>query len=212
METGPEYRQEHQLDDGTTILVRHIQPDDAPELKRGFERLSPESRFRRFLFGITALTDQQLRYLTHVDGVDHVAVVATTPPPGDAGGEPIGLGVARFVRLAEDPGVAEAAITVADEWQGKGIGRILALTLARAAQERAVKRFRGEILADNEVVKGLLEDVGAVVREEQGAVVFEVELTETPFEPGSPLDVVTRKLLRAASTVLAGLFRGMKRD
>lgn len=209
MDTGPDFHEERALNDGTLVALRHIRPEDAAELKRGFDHLSPASRHRRFLgAALTSLSDEQLRYLTNVDQDRHVAIVAETVPAD--GSAPVGLGVARYVREADDPAVAEVAITVADEWQGKGLGRILALTLARAAHERGVQRFRGEVLADNAAIRGLLADVGAVFHEEPEGVVFDVELTNARFEPGGRLDVVARKMLRAAATFLAGLFGGFR--
>ena len=202
METGPDFREEHALADGTRVALRHIRPDDAAELKRAFERLSPESRYRRFFGPAPALTDEQLKYLTCVDGKDHVAIVAETP-------EGTGLGVARFVRSPDEPEVAEAAITVIDPVQGKGLGYLLSRAIARAAIERGVKRFRGRILADNPSVRQLLSEVGARMgKPEEGGVVFEVELVPTPFTPGSPLDMITRRFLRAAATALPAVFRG----
>ncbi|HEY6910103.1 MAG TPA: GNAT family N-acetyltransferase [Myxococcales bacterium] len=205
MDTGPDFREEHLLRDGTQVTLRHIRPDDAAELRRGLMRLSPESRYRRFLSLVSELTDEQVKYLTCVDGKDHVAIVAATRVPGVEG--EVGLGVARFVRLRGDPEVAEAAITVVDDAQGKGLGRILALALARAAYERGVRRFRGRVLADNSAVRQLLEDVGAVMgKPEQGGVVFDVELTPTPFTPGSRLDLIARRVLHAAADALVGVF------
>src|SRR5512140_538827 len=205
MDTGPDFREDHLLRDGTQVTLRHIRPDDAAELKRGLMRLSPGSRYRRFLGLVSELTDEQVKYLTCVDGRDHVAIVAVTQVPGVEGD--VGLGVARFVRLPEDPEVAEAAITVVDDAQGKGLGRILALTLARAAHERGVRRFRGRVLAENAAVQQLLADVGAAMgKPEQGGVVFDVELTPTPFTPGSRLDVIARRVLHAAADALVGLF------
>lgn len=213
MQTGPEFCEEHTLRDGTRVTFRHIRPEDSAELERGFQRLSAESRHRRFLGALTSLTEEQLRYLTCVDGQNHVAIVAVLRTPGVEGEQ--GLGVARFVRAADDPTVAEAAITVTDEMQGKGLGRLLGLTLARAAAERGVKCFRGEILGDNAAVQALLTDVGAAVHKEPGAVQFDVSIEgaeslppgDAPGEPPSRLDVAARKLLRAAATFLAGLFR-----
>ncbi|HEY6910671.1 MAG TPA: hypothetical protein VI356_14935, partial [Myxococcales bacterium] len=129
MDTGPDFREDHVLRDGTQVTLRHIRPDDAAELKRGLERLSPASRYRRFLSLVSELTDEQVKYLTCVDGQDHVAIVAATRVPGVEG--EVGLGVARVVRVPGNPEVAEAAITVVDDAQGKGLGRILALALAR---------------------------------------------------------------------------------
>jgi RimJ/RimL family protein N-acetyltransferase len=200
--TGPDFREEHELRDGSRIYVRHIRPEDAIELKRGFERLSPTSRYRRFLAGVSSLTEAQLHYLTHVDGEDHVALVATMPD----GEREIGLGVARFVRVTDEPHVAEAAITVPDDVHRRGIGKLLAMTLARAALERGIDRFRGEILADNAAARQLLEEVGAtIVRDADGNLVFDVALT--PQEEKPPQELVARRLLEAASTFVFAALR-----
>ena len=202
MDTGPGFREEHALADGTKVTLRHIRPADADELRRGLERLSPESRYRRFLAPMTELSDAYVDYLTRVDGQDHVAIVGVTQLPGVPGD--VGLGVARFVRVAGEPEVAEAAITVVDDAQGKGLGRLLAIALARAAHERGVRRFRGRTLADNPLAHQLLADVGATMGQPQdGGMVFEVELAPTPFTLGSPTDVIARRLLRAAATALS---------
>lgn len=197
------FSEEHALRDGTHVRLRHIRPEDASELKRGLERLSPESRYRRFLGSVGVLSDELIHYLTNVDGHDHVAIVATRPRVD--GGED-GLGVARFIRVEGEPTVAEPAITVLDDEQHKGIGHLLALTLARAARERGITHFRGEILADNGAIRDLLGNVGAEFRTtETGRVVFDVALDREP--PPDPAHSPARRLLAAASTWLAGLFR-----
>ena len=202
--TGPDLHEEHVLDDGTPVTLRNIRPSDAAELRRGFERLSPGSRYRRFLASRNTLSDETLRYLTCVDGHDHGAIVAITRA---ADGTEVGLGIARFIRMADDPEVAEAALTVIDDAQGKGLGRILALALARAASAQGIARFRGEILAANEPVQQLLDEAGAVVRPSgDGSLVFDVELD--PPEP-QRLEHTARRLLRAAASQVLGLFRGL---
>lgn len=196
-----EFREQHVLPDGTRITLRFIRPDDADELRRCFARLSPRSRYQRFLGGVATLTDDMVHYLTSVDGKDHVAIVATTDSH-DLKSE-IGLGVARFVRSTDDPTVAEAAVTVIDDAQGKGVGRLLLRALAHLALERGVRVFRGEVLAENTRMRHLLGEVGARVREAEGQTfVFDVplqgpaELVEK--EPEHPL----RRLLRAAAESL----------
>ena len=57
MRTGPDFREAHVLGDGTRVVLRHIRPDDVAELRRSFDRLSPESRYRRFFGGIAQLSD-----------------------------------------------------------------------------------------------------------------------------------------------------------
>jgi len=209
MQTGPDFREDHTLDDGTVVTLRHIRPEDAAELKRGFDKLSPASRYRRFLGGVRSLSDENIRYLTQVDGQDHVAIVAVTRAPGtDA---ETGLGIGRFIRTADDPTVAEAALTVIDDAQGRGIGHLLGLALGRAALERGVRRFRGEILANNEPVRELLEELGAAVhRATDRSLVFDVELGPAEsLEVSDRFESVGRRLLRAASSHLVGLIRGL---
>ena len=191
METGPTFREEHALRDGTKIVLRHIQPADAPELRRGFLALSPESRYRRFFGAITDLDDAALAYLTNVDGKDHVAIVATTESLDLK--EERGIGVARFIRSEKDPAAAEAAITVVDDMQQKGVGTLLARALARAARERGIDRFRCEVLQSNDAVVRALCEVGAKdVERSDGTLVLDVPV---PVENES----IVRRTLRLAA-------------
>jgi RimJ/RimL family protein N-acetyltransferase len=202
--TGPDFREEHTLADGTRVVLRHVRPGDAPELRAAFERLSPESRYRRFFGGLTHLSDATLKYLTEVDGRDHVAIVATCESP-DLKTER-GLGVARFVRLHGEPTVAEAAVTVVDDAQRHGLGRILAMTLAEAAHERGVHTFRAEVLADNEPMCAIMREVGATERGlDVGVITYDVALDSIfpTHAQGGPID----RLLRAAASSMAVLLR-----
>ncbi len=202
MRTGPSFREEHVLRDGTKVVLRHIRPVDADELVKGFEHLSPESRFFRFFHGVTRLSPAQLHYLTEVDGVDHVAIVA-----GDET-EQHGFGVARFIRDKADPTAAEAAITVVDAMQGKGVGSLLGATIARAALERGVQRFRGEILTANDKMRELLAAAGARVSQtDQGEARFEIELAHLPLEDEARLAFI-RNLLRSIKHLIASLTPG----
>src|SRR5438093_9709510 len=94
------------LRDGTPVVIRPVFPEDRDRLREGMHRLSPQSRHRRFGATVSDLTEDQLRYLTEIDHTNHMAWIALDPT---VPGEP-GLGVARFVRLAQEPGVAEAAV------------------------------------------------------------------------------------------------------
>ncbi|MCC6644083.1 MAG: GNAT family N-acetyltransferase [Polyangiaceae bacterium] len=202
MKVDDSYRETHALADGTRVTLRLLQPSDAEDLRRGFRALSPRSRYRRFLSEAAELTDEQVRYLTETDGVNHVAIVATTESL-DLKSE-LGLGVARFVRLRDAPEVAEAAVTVVDEAQGRGIGRLLLALLARAARERGVRTLRAEVLAANPPVREILREVGAVVRSDDG-----VTLTaDVPLAPEAGHDESpARRLLRAVAASLASLGR-----
>lgn len=171
---------ESHLPDGRRILFRPIEPGDKDLLAAGFERLSPESRYRRFFRSIDHLSPAQLRYLTEVDGVDHVAWVALLP---DAPSEEEGAGVARWVRLPAEPEAAEAAVTVVDSLHGMGIGTTLLHILAREAVARGVRCFKAWVLGDNQTIQGLLKDMGARPgRWEAGTLEMTVPLPEDADE------------------------------
>jgi RimJ/RimL family protein N-acetyltransferase len=145
------------LADGSLVRIRPIQASD----KFLFERsrvagsFSDETMHRRFLSPKPGFSRSELRYLTEVDGHDHVAFVAVKAhAPGEL------VAVARFVRLHDDPSTAEAAIVVADEKQGKGLGRMLALMLADAAREVGVERIQGTMLSDNPAAYRLMRAIG----------------------------------------------------
>ncbi|HEV3228223.1 MAG TPA: GNAT family N-acetyltransferase [Solirubrobacteraceae bacterium] len=132
------------LADGTRVVIRAIRADDKSLLERGLARLSPESSRRRFLVVKSHFTKRELSYLTEVDGERHVAFVAVFAE------HPQTLaGVGRFVRLAEDPSVADVAVVVADELQHLGLGTRLGLLLADRARALGVQRFSATMLSDN---------------------------------------------------------------
>lgn len=196
--TSESFREEHVLADGTRVTLRFIRPEDADELRRAFSKLSVRSRYQRFFAVIPALSEEMIRYLTQVDGDHHVAIVATTDSH-DLKSE-IGLGVARYVRLEGEPEVAEAAVTVVDDAQNKGLGHLLVRALARVARERGVHSFRGTVLAENLRMRHMLAEVGAKLHPDDGStLIFDVPLEWPPEkEAEHPL----RRLLRAAAESL----------
>ena len=149
---------ESRLVDGTRVLFRPIRADDKERLQKGLQRLSPEARYMRFFRHVDRFTDEELRYLTEIDMVDHVAWVAALP---DEPGAP-GVGVARWIRMEADAAVAEGAVTVIDDYQGKGIGSTLLYLAARSALERGVRAFRVYTLGDNHRVMEILDSLGAL--------------------------------------------------
>jgi RimJ/RimL family protein N-acetyltransferase len=130
--------------DGTQLYVRHVVPGDKEIIGKAWLHLSEESQRRRFLAPKPVLSKRDLRYLTEIDGHDHVALIALRL------NEPKRLvAVARYVRLRDDPETAEVAVTVADAMQGKGVGKQLGVLLADEARGRGVQRFSASILTDN---------------------------------------------------------------
>jgi RimJ/RimL family protein N-acetyltransferase len=142
------------LRDGRTIIVRPIEPADAPLLAAAYERLSEESRRRRFVVAPARLSDEDLRYLTDVDGTRHDALVALDPETGDL------LGEARYVREVGKTDTAEVAAFVVDDWQNRGIATTLLMELTRRARARGLTRYKAIVAADHRVVLEALAKLG----------------------------------------------------
>jgi hypothetical protein len=186
-----DYREKVTLGDGTQVLLRTLRPEDKELLLRGFETLSPQSRYLRFLTSKPTLTDEELEKLTRVDGVTHFALAAISLDPT----RPTeGLGVARFVRLEEDPTTAEAAITVVDRAQCLGLGSLLMLRLSAAAKERGVLRFTCEFFSTNTRIRHMLESFAAGgVFEYDGGDLMRAELPVPDVSPTGGPSAVPRK-------------------
>lgn len=183
-----DYLERVTLRDGTPVLLRLIAPEDKEMLRKGFEGWSPESRYARFLVPKQRLTDEELAYLTEVDQEDHFALGALRE--GGAGdGKPHGLGIARFIRLPEvvgEPVTAEAAIAVADEAQGLGLGKILFQRLVSAATERGIERFRCEVLGNNQSMKMLIDALAPEHTTEVSTGVMSIDFPLPGVVPGEP--------------------------
>jgi acetyltransferase len=163
------------LPDGRVVVIRSIRPDDVERLRAAHGRLSPLTRYRRFMTSKPYLSAADATYLADIDGRSHYALVATFAEQEGDEGAPI-IAVARFVRSAGDTAVAEFAIVVGDDWQGAGIGRELMGRLVDAAVTRGVRRFQAMMLADNVAIQRLAERfaAGPLRRLRRGST-FEVE-------------------------------------
>lgn len=194
----PEYVEHAVLSDGTPVMLRLLRASDKELLRAGFEQLSPESRYSRFLAPKSALSDEELRYLTEIDQESHFALGAV------ADGEPHrGFGIARFIKL-DEPGTAEAAVTVVDDMQNKGLGKLLFLRLCAAAAERGVDRFRCEVLGSNRTMTALLAHIAPerTIDVEHGVMRFDLPVPPVPpdlpiTEPSPPSAMY--RLFRAAA-------------
>jgi GNAT superfamily N-acetyltransferase len=149
------------LRDGSRVLVRAVRPDDRDLFVAGFQHLSPESRHRRFLFYKKSLGDRELDFFTNVDHHDHEAIGAIDLETGE------GVGVARMIR-EEDPEAAEAAVTVVDNWQGRGLGSLLLERLSERAREVGVRRFTATLLTSNKAMLAAFNHLGCVRKHSGG--------------------------------------------
>jgi GNAT superfamily N-acetyltransferase len=177
------------LRDGSRVRIRQGRSSDEELLLRGFARLSPESRYRRFLAPTPELTGQMVRRLTEIDHHEHEAMIALDDRTGE------GVGVARYVRDPERPDTAEVAVTVIDDWQGRGLGTLLLDVISARAREEGITVFTALMLATNEEMMDLLErlDPVRIVDRELGRVQIEVQIPERGVAPA------LKKLLRIAA-------------
>jgi acetyltransferase len=130
------------LADGLQVAVRAIQPDDVPLLQRFAARLSPRTVYQRFGQHLRELSPVMLARFTNLQPGRERALVALEPP----GGEFIAVG--RYAPNA-DGRTAEFALTVADAWQGRGIGSALMERLCEAAARDGYEALYAHILGDN---------------------------------------------------------------
>jgi GNAT superfamily N-acetyltransferase len=129
---------------GQAVTIRSIHPGDQVRLARHFELLSADSSYRRF-FGLRhAIAPHELDRLTTLDYPNHIALVATI---GEGRHEQI-IGDARFVPT-DQPKEAELAMSVLDDWQGRGIGSLLIRELSRWAREAGIERLTTDVMAAN---------------------------------------------------------------
>ncbi len=190
--------------DGTLLQLRLVRPSDKERLLRGFAELSAQSRYRRFFVAKNSLSEEELRFFTETDCIDHFALGAVMLEP--RGTEGRGVGISRFIRTRDDPWLAEVAITVVDDMQRRGVGLVLLERLIEAAQERDVRRFRFECLAQNRNLQKLIQRVCREVKlvDEGEIMVAEVDLPGCHHE--------SQRRSKEALTNLRDLLRAMARQ
>ncbi|MGA7096946.1 MAG: GNAT family N-acetyltransferase [Acidimicrobiia bacterium] len=149
------------LRDGGEAELRPIVPEDRALLITGLEHMSAESRFARFGSGISHLSEAELRYLTELDLVSHVAWGALIDD------QPAGVG--RYV-ASEEPGCAEIAVAVVDRHQRRGLGRALFDSLVASARANGIKTLCFSIQPSNRSVLRMIRGVDVVLDQTEGMV------------------------------------------
>ena len=200
------HRRDCSLRDGTSIRLRPVAADDKERLQAGFERLSPDSRYRRFLAPTGVLTERMLRYFTEIDYDDHFAWAALSLDEPD---EP-GIAVARYVRDRPGSDVAEPAVAVIDDYQGRGLGSLLLRLLTASAVANGVKRFRATLMRDNRPMYNLFAEAGGTfVTETAGLLRAEVELPTCELARAELLDSLLRHSCDGAADAARRVLTGV---
>jgi GNAT superfamily N-acetyltransferase len=171
------------LDDGlcmqtssSNVVIRPIARTDRERLAEAFSELSEDTRRRRFGGLASQLGARELDRLTDVDHHEHEALAAVAPGDGRI------VGVARYIALPDDPGAAEVAIAVDDEWQGRGLGRRLMRRLAERASDEGITRLLAYVGADNRPVLGWIARAGGFVTAHDGDAIAYSIAVDRPAE------------------------------
>lgn len=150
------YLAEGTLSHGLRVAVRPMEPSDRMDLINGYDHLSDDTKYRRFMASKPRLSQADIRHLFDTDELALVLVWKRSS------GKDIILGLAHAIRLPGQPKTAEFCITITDEIQGRGAGRLLTRTLAQEAAQRGITHLTGFMLGTNEAPARLLKSVGTV--------------------------------------------------
>ena len=157
------------LPDGSPIDVRPLERTDRAGLEHAISRLSDRSRYLRFASAKPRLSDRELDRLLDVDHHEREALLAVDALTGR------GIAVVRYAKVPGERGAVEVAVTVADEWQGRGLGSALLGEIMERARAEGHSTLRATVLAVNDRSIAMLRKAGFTPRS-GGGVLREYEL------------------------------------
>jgi len=144
------------LNDGSHVLIRPLRPQDREREKAFIENLSPATRHQRFLGEIKEVGEQLLNQLMDVGTPQRVAYVALVHDNGELRE----VGISRYAQVDEQPSHCEFAVTIADEWQGKGLGALLMQHLIDEARNNGFQQMYSVDSAANYSMRRLAKQLG----------------------------------------------------
>jgi len=157
------YTAEERLRDGRAFEIRALKPSDEADMLAAIDRIGAQSLYRRFMGAKRGFSEKERAFFLNVDFVNHVALVAVVKE-GDRASIVAG---GRYI--IEEPGMAEVAFAVVDDYQGKGIGAVLLRHLAAIARKAGLKEFTAEVLSDNAPMLKVFERSGLEVSSRRSA-------------------------------------------
>ena len=163
------------LRDGTAVTIRAIHRDDRGKVVAAFMNLDRGSIYTRFFTHKSSLSEKELRQLTDVDFYHVVALVVTARTED---GETIIAGGRYVADDAPSPcRSAEVAFTTEEDYQGRGIARLLLQHLARIARENGVSRLEADVLAGNQPMLTVFRRSGLPMQQHSADGVIHVTLS-----------------------------------
>ena len=154
------------LRDGRTITIRSQRPEDLDGWRAALARTSAETLYLRFLGAKREISEKEAHYFLDIDFVKHVALVAIA----DEDGRPILIGGGRYIVI--EPGKAEAAFALIDDYQARGIGSALMRHLVAIGRKAGLRELVAEVLSDNLSMLRVFERSGlAMITRREGPIV-----------------------------------------
>jgi RimJ/RimL family protein N-acetyltransferase len=176
------------LSDGRRVEIRAQRPEDREGLHAAIQRASSETLYHRFFAAKRSFSEQEAHFFLDIDFVNHVAVVAVA----NEDGSPAIVGGCRYVVL--EPGRAEVAFSVIDDYQHKGLGSALMRRLAEIGREAGLEELVAEVLSDNTPMLKVFEQSGlAMTTRREGAVVHVSLSTAGPASAARPESPLTSR-------------------
>lgn len=170
-----QYESRLRLNNGAELLVRPVVPDDATLLLELFDRMTPRSRYLRFMTNMQELPQNLLHQFTHLDYHTCFALAAVVATEG----KNEVIAVARYALDPEEQ-VADLGVAVRDDWQQLGIGKTLLLKLIKIGQQHGITRFGSMMDPHNDIMKKTLRDLGYQVKYFFKGGSYQVEITTEP--------------------------------
>ncbi len=169
------YQVSEVLRDGEKIFIRAIRPDDKELILKGVRELDDNSLYLRFFQKKSEITEQELKYFTEIDFINHVALVAVTV----CDNEPEIIGGGRYVAFENPAGVrsAEIAFMIHDRYQGKGIATKIMKHLLEIARDNGIAQFEAEVLQENSKMLAVFARAGLPMTKERDGGSLHVTIT-----------------------------------
>ena len=158
------------LRNGSRVEIRAQRPQDRKDLEAALVRMSDESLYRRFFGAKRHFSEKEVEHFLNIDFVNHVALVVVAHENSNQ----MIVGAGRY--LLVEPGTAEVAFGVVDEFQGQGIGAALMRNLASIARQAGLNKLIAEVLASNLAILRVFEKSGLQMKmKREGAVIHRSE-------------------------------------
>jgi RimJ/RimL family protein N-acetyltransferase len=173
MVEAAKYSAVEELRNGRRVEIRALRPDDRADLLAAVGRTGAESLFRRFFAAKRRFSEKEIAFFLSVDFVNHVALAALV----EEGKRPVIVGGGRYIVV--QPGKAEVAFAVVDQYQGQGIGATLMHHLATIARSSGLRELVAQVLPDNTAMLKVFEKsgFGLSTKRESGVVHVALRLT-----------------------------------